>query len=359
MTPDLRIVAHADPVQLQAATWFARLRADDLTDGETRRWRAWMEDPQHRRAFERLEHLWSDVGEFAPHREIAMRIDSIPTAADSGAAALPSRRKGQRWYGVAAGAAMAALVGTWLLLRPAVPAQLEYGTAVGEHRSVMLEDGSRVTLDTDTQLSVAYSDIERRLTLTKGRALFRVANEVRPLTVHTSHGGVRAVGTEFEVYRRDRDVEVALIEGEVLLLPAGNDGTAAPAPVKMVAGHKARYSSQTPIPQIEPLQMASAAAWLSGQLVFEDVALPEVAAEFNRYSHDQIELGSGLSGVRVTGVFHSDGLLSFVGALADAYPIRVDVSNPGVVQLEHKPTGSRPADGTTAGRPAPPSSPGG
>lgn len=350
MNPDLKVVARGDPIRQQAAAWFARLRADDLSEAETRRWRAWLdEDPRHRSAYERLERLWSAVGEFAPAPEIARRLDAGAGPETRNAAGGAGRRRWAGWRAAAAAAVTAAAIGTWTLSRLPMAADAEYVTAVGEHRSMTLEDGTRVTLDTDTRLRVAYSDKARDMTLERGRAFFRVAKDARPLSVHAGRGSVRALGTEFEVYRHERELEVALIEGEVLLLPADGDD-AAQAPVRMAAGQRARLGDGSAAPRIEALRTTAPPAWLSGRLVFEDTPLPEVAAEFNRYNHDRIVLdGDRLSQVRITGVFRNDAVQAFVGALCEAYPIAMDASVPGVLRLRHDPSAaSKPARGRAA-----------
>ncbi|WP_024892138.1 FecR family protein [Luteimonas huabeiensis] len=333
MKPELESIAGGDPVRQQAAAWFARLRSDDATAADTQRWTAWLEaDPRHRSAYERLERLWSEAGEHAPHPEIARRLADGP----AGIGRTGARR---RWlFGLATAATLAAsAIGAWAL-RPPAAADTTYATAVGEQRSLSLEDGTRVTLDTDTRLRVAYLDDERRMVLDHGRAFFRVAHEARPLSVRTRHGGVRVVGTAFELRGDERAAEVALIEGEVLLLPPEHARGPAAVPVRMVAGQRARLGDGLTAPRIEPLRATAAPAWLSGRLVFEDASLADAAAEFNRYGHGRIVLdGDGLSAIRITGVFRSDGAAAFAGALADAYPVALDASEPGVLRLRPAP----------------------
>lgn len=328
------VVAGGDPVRRQAAAWFVRLRADDVTDAERRQWQAWLAgDARHRGAYERLERLWSGLGEHAPRPEVAQRVRTGDKAAQAATLVEHRRRKRRGWLAFAAAVAAVA-IGGWALLQPPPPPETEYATTVGEHRTLVLEDGTRVSLDTDTRLRVAYSDVERRVVLDRGRAFFRVAKEDRPLSVHTGNGGVRAVGTEFEVYRHARDLEVTLVEGRVLLLPPDDAGAGRTPPVALEAGQKARFGHDRPIPRIETLALAALPAWLSGRLMFEDRPLPEVVSEFNRYSRQQIVLeGDGLGELRITGVFRSDDARAFVGALRDSYAIAVDDSMPGMLRL--------------------------
>src|SRR3546814_15110866 len=81
----------------------------------------------------------------------------------------------------------------------------ELASKIGEIRTVALEDGSRVTLDTDTILHIAYSPTERGLKLERGRARFDVSYDAsRPFVVFAGGGSITAHGTVFDVAVVDR-----------------------------------------------------------------------------------------------------------------------------------------------------------
>lgn len=327
MSAQLELIAGGDPIRHQAAAWFARLRADDASEADRRQWRAWLaEDPRHRDSYARLEQLWSSLGSHAPTAEIAARLRAIPRAPKN---ARPRGHIVRRVFALAAVLAIAAIGALQWWPDGGTPAvQEHYMTGVGEHRRVLLPDGSRVTLDTDTRLRVGYSGRERRLELERGRAYFEVAREVRPFSVDTGHGLVRALGTAFEIYRRDDAVDVALLEGKVLLV--ADDDTR----MQMSAGQMTRLAHSTRAMTVASLQDSAVPAWLTGRLVFEDAPLQDVASEFNRYSGRKIVLADpALQGIRVTGVFRSDRMQAFISALRDTYPVTADLSDPEAVRL--------------------------
>ncbi|MCD9097290.1 FecR domain-containing protein [Luteimonas fraxinea] len=339
MTAKLELIEGGDPVRRQAAAWFARQRADDVTIEETHAWQQWLAaDARHRAAYARLERLWSGLGAHAAQPEIAARLAAVaavqtPVTAAPGPAA--PRARGGRWavrLGMAAMLAVA-IFGAWWTPAPPMLQDTLYATAVGAHREIVLDDGSRITLDTDTRLRVAYHDTERSLFLERGRAFFQVAHERRPMYVRTAHGSVRVVGTTFELDQRADALDVTLIEGRVNLLPVSGHDTDAPA-VPMVAGHRARLAPGH-APRVVAMRDTAPPTWLSGRLVFEDTALADAVAEFNRYSHARLVVDdAALNGIRLTGVFRSDAPHAFVGALAKLHPIRIDVSTPGVMRLD-------------------------
>jgi len=333
--PRLNVIEGGDPFRRQAATWFARLRADDVAESDRQGWQHWMAaDARHRAAYERIERLWSAAGEHAQHPQIAERLR------DAVAPAAPKRRSRApvAWarYALGAGAlaavlALAAVVPRWSE-RP-VP-ETVYVTQVGESRTIALDDGSRVSMDTDSRLVVDFSGAERRIVLDRGRAYFRVAKARRPFLVHTEDGSVRAVGTEFEVYRRNDTTEVALVEGRVALLAAPTADAGQAALGTLDPGQKARFRKHQPLHRLPPAAPGALPTWLSGKLVFEDQALSAAVAEFNRYSRRRMVLGGEqVARLRVSGVFRSDDPHAFVEALEELYPVAVDESSGGDIVI--------------------------
>jgi transmembrane sensor len=335
--PRLSVIEGGDPFRRQAATWFARLRADDVAESDRQGWQRWMAaDARHRAAYERIERLWSAAGEHAQHPQIAERLR------DATAEAPTAPKRGSRepvaWarYALGAGAlaavvALAAVLPRWLQ-RPVV--ETVYLTQVGESRTIALDDGSRVSMDTDSRLVVDFSGDQRRIVLDHGRAYFRVAKAKRPFLVHTEDGTVRAVGTEFEVYRRNDTTEVALVEGRVALLAAPTADAGQAALGTLDPGQKASFRKHQPLHRLAPAAPGALPTWLSGKLVFEDQALSAAVDEFNRYSRRRMVLsGEQVARLRVSGVFRSDDPHAFVEALEELYPVAVDESSGGDIVI--------------------------
>ena len=56
--PELTLIHNNDPAGQEAAAWFARLRADDVSEADRQRHGRWMEtSPDHRAAYQRVERL--------------------------------------------------------------------------------------------------------------------------------------------------------------------------------------------------------------------------------------------------------------------------------------------------------------
>src|SRR3546814_15986543 len=101
-----------------------------------------------------------------------------------------------------------------------VPA-VEYATATGQQRTVVLDDGSQVVLDTNSNLQVQYGRRERRLTLLRGQVDFQVQHDtLRPFVVHTAGGTVTATGTRFQIHVAGGVDTVTLLQGQVVVAAA-------------------------------------------------------------------------------------------------------------------------------------------
>ena len=327
----LEIVADADPIRTQAATWFARLHADELSDAEQIEHQAWLDsDPAHRAAYERVERMWSMLGDFSPTPEIEQRLAAIPAAAPQTRAQLQRRPRRMRWLAACAAAVTAAVIG-WRVFAPAPASEQHYASAIGEQRSITLDDGTQVDLDTGTTLRVRYSRQQRRIELDQGRAFFRVAHDsTRPLSVDTAQGSVRAVGTQFEVYRQNTGVDVALFEGKVQLRAADKNATAV---ATLSPGQRAHLAAGQP-PQVQNFQGGSAPAWITGQLVFENLPLRAAVEEFNRYGGSPLRVNDAALGeLRVSGVFRSNDSSGFLEALNALHKVSAHTNAAGETEL--------------------------
>jgi transmembrane sensor len=223
-----------------------------------------------------------------------------------------------------AGGSIAAAVGVVAVLAPGLAATREFKTAVGEVRSIPLDDGSVIWLNTASRVRVDYKPKRRGVTLLAGEALFEVAkDQARPFIVAARDADVRAVGTSFTVSRLPgRPVEVLVREGVVeLARPRGE-----PAPrLRLTAGAQA-WAPETGAlrsTRAGEAAVARAMSWRSGMLDFDGVTLAEAARTFARYSDQRIVIEDPAVAQRsVTGLFASTDPSGFARAVALSLNLR-------------------------------------
>ena len=159
-------------------------------------------------------------------------------------------------------------------------------TRIGEQRTIELDDGSVVTLNTAGQLVVDYSGAMRRILLERGEAYFEVAEVPdRPFTVDLGLRSVTVVGTEFSVRKDPQHYQVAVIEGAVAI----GEFADGPAQHRLEAGWVAEVDVQrNELKAFQPGSMDRYAGWRNGMVSFSREPLYQVVQELNRYTRKKI-----------------------------------------------------------------------
>ncbi len=209
-------------------------------------------------------------------------------------------------------------VGLSLLLAP--PA---YRTGVGEQRLIQLADGSQVTLNTDSRITVRVDHEHRRVELTRGEAYFDVAKlNGTPFVVASGASEVRVTGTHFNVRHGDDWTRVDVLEGRVLAGahaasdPSGAAVLLAAQSVTLDGSGLVRWRGAADAQRIDN--------WRRGRVYFSETPLRDAVADMNRYSRTRLVITTpGIADMPVSGVFRAGASDSFARALSLAYPLSV------------------------------------
>jgi transmembrane sensor len=179
-----------------------------------------------------------------------------------------------------------------------------YDAGIGEQRVIALEDGSQIELNASSRLRVRFTEGQRLVDLMAGQALFRVAKDsARPFIVRSGDASVRAVGTQFDVYRKPAGTIVTVLEGSVAVSPARAGGH---SEVAILTAGQQIVMTPSMIPEPRPADIELATAWTQQRLAFSRASLVEVAAEFNRYNKRQLVIRDNvLETFQISGNFPS------------------------------------------------------
>lgn len=311
-------------VLAEAADWFARLCDAAASDADRRAWQAWLDAaPEHARAWARVEAIAQPFSQLCAH--------APPTC--SRQALLEARRTPRRQVLRLLGAGGMTL-GSLALLGKAIPRTLQWqilatlhadtATGVGEIRFLKLDDGSRLTLNTTTQVQIDFTDDWRRVVLYEGEIMLDSGADAgrrrRPLIVETIHGRITALGTRFSVLRVDEQTRVSVFDGAVLLVPEAGS-----MPVRINAGSSGVLSSAHAA--TAGAALAAREGWATGQLVADDVALGDFLGELGRYTAIQLEVAPDIRDLRLVGVYRIEqparDVPLILAALESSLPVRV------------------------------------
>lgn len=323
----------------QAALWCVQLAEGALSRSDQAAFAHWIDDPVNAAAFDEAARTWHVMGDVAGAPELVhLRRDALKSYC---------RSQGRRWMPAMPGWRIPAIAAAVLLIAGFLSLMFSLRdpatsirTGIGERRIAMLADGSRLTLDADTEVKVRLRDDRRALQLIHGRARFDVARDpLRPFAVSVGGRIVVATGTSFSVETVGRQFRVVLYQGHVAILDdaTGTGSPVAPTSAPAPGLRMAIERSLTPGKEmtgslgadaavaIRPVDLPQTSAWEAGQLSFDDEPLYLAVARMNRYTADPLVVeGSGLAALRVSGVFAAGDTSAFVEGLSALHPIRAE-----------------------------------
>lgn len=326
----------------EAVAWHTHLHEAEIST--TPEFEAWLKESDNAHLWGQTVAVWDFLGAQAREPEtVAARTEALNTVKRAMAKRRPPRS--WRWPITAASAAALLMVvgiaGYSWLQRPA-----DYISGFGERRVVRLEDGSRVSLDSDSEVTVRYSRTARELHLLRGQARFDVAHDVeRPFSVVARDQKVVATGTAFNIDLTQPNVAVTLIEGHVVVLNEKGGATLnagssrAPRKLRQVelrAGQEL-VAAVDKLPVVEAANIQQVTAWTSGQLIFSNETLSTVVTRVNHYSSTPIVIADPeIARERVSGVFNTGDVSGFLDIVTQILPLQVSNDESGSILLKKK-----------------------
>lgn len=275
----LRLGTSSDAPARIAAIWVERLTSGEVSEAEIAEFKAWLAaDPANRKAYERSRAVYTELGRTRlRHRRPVLRL-------------------------VGGGALAAGVAAALLLVFPSA----DHATATGEMAQFALPDGTRVWLDSDSAIDVAFDDDRRTITLREGRAAFAVAPDGRQFTVEAGDARVTDIGTEFSVDRLG-PLAVEVSEGAVEIERSGER-------TRLNAGERASFRDGT---ALRSATGPDRLAWRERRIMLDRTSLARALAELDRHYPGRIVLvDSALANRRVSGSLLSDRIDDGLDSLA-------------------------------------------
>ena len=339
----------------QAADWLVANNEGPLDARESAALTAWLKaSPLHVEEFLRVSVIARDLREARTDPEYSLETVLARARAEDDAPVRPlwprviapiTDVSSRRWLAAAVTLAAVAVLSLGLpslwRVRPVGPLPATAGTPTlhfetrhGEQLSRRLADNSVLHLNTDSAITIRFSETERLVLLTSGQANFEVAHEPdRAFRVLTGSAEVIAIGTQFDVRLVDDSTLVTVIEWRVavglspMLEKGGTNPNNAPRYVQVAADQQIRVSeAEWPAKPIA-VDAQHATAWLHREIVFDHEPLERVAAEFNRYAPKPIEIATpALRTLQISGAFATDDTDALIAFLRSLKGVRVDVT---------------------------------
>ncbi|WNV03773.1 FecR family protein [Candidatus Methylospira mobilis] len=316
-----------DKLREEAIAWLVRLHAPGCNEAERRACNRWLaESPRHRAAYAQAEAQWRWMEQFKSQRFRA-REDALRYR--------PKNKLTPKRLVIFATAASLLLFCGMIVLRLGgwYDVGTRYIAAKGEREVVVLDDGSRLELNTDSEIKVHLNRWRRSVELVRGEVYFNVTHDgERPFEVQAGGGRTTDIGTAFEVYLQPETVLVAVQEGRVRVEARGS--------CNLAAGQQITYNRRGEFSMIPAREIADLTAWRQGRMVFHDRPLSEVLSEIGRYHDISIRISDAKQrNLRVSGAFRTASLDAILNTITSTLPVKVERINEHEVLL--KPLGKK------------------
>lgn len=360
----------------EASEWVIRLDGDLLNRSEQQAFHDWLiVSPEHIREFlfsAATFHALEDIetpdrisvetllSEKAPH-VVPLFQQTHGAGPDSASKAEKKQYKTMKPVALIAATFLFVVAASLNFFQEDLSTQNEqqlYSTVIGEQRSISLNDGSVVYLNTGSKLRVDYKAEERSITLLEGEALFKVAHDPnRPFKVYSGTVTAEAIGTTFNVYRQSDGTDVSVVEGKVAvsttkqveMKPEPRSSTESytmyedKAPqVLLTSGQKTAINLNGEIAPVTTRKTEEIVSWRERRLIFESETLQTIVGEFNRYNKIKIIINDpSIAHIQFDGVFDADDPLAFINFLKLTGGLEAIQKSDNTILL-HKPPTKKP-----------------
>ncbi|MCU1722612.1 MULTISPECIES: FecR domain-containing protein [unclassified Pseudomonas] len=197
-------------------------------------------------------------------------------------------------------------------------------TATGEQRSLRLDDGTLISLNTHSAVDIRFTENERLIVLHDGEISIETghkANDLRPFVVATDDGRMRALGTRFLVRLEGDGTRLSVLQSAVAAKPQDSGDE------QIVHEGQEVLMSHDQLGRINTLK-PGADAWTRGMLVVDNVRLGDLLGELGRYRAGYLGVAPEVADLRITGSFPLHDTDLALKSLLPTLPVQVQQRTP-------------------------------
>ncbi|MQL49400.1 fec operon regulator FecR [Photorhabdus khanii] len=288
-----------------ASHWYAVLSSDQTSPRQTEKWQRWYEQHQDNQwAWQQVENL---------RNQMFMVPDNV--ASRTLQEAHLSRRRMMKSMLLLLGVG-----GIWQLWYSEAGEGLraDYRTAKGDIQHHRLNDGTLLTLNTDSAVDVRFDSQQRLVHLWYGEIAITTGHDVgtRLLRVQTRQAQLTALGTQFTVRQEGNTTLVSVQQQAVEVVLTGADR-------KYIVrqGESLRFSA-TDFSELTTA-IAEDNAWTQGILSFSDKPLSEVIATLARYRNGVLRCDPTVASLRLSGTFPIKNTDTALTVIEKTLPVKI------------------------------------
>jgi ferric-dicitrate binding protein FerR (iron transport regulator) len=213
-----------------------------------------------------------------------------------------------------------------------------YSASANVQQKIRLGDGTRVRLNSDSQLWLFkdYGQGRREVKL-KGEAYFKVRhNAAQPFVIHTHGAVIKDLGTVFDVRALpgEDNVQVAVKSGKVSIRSEQKPQKQA---VELTGGHFGYLNLQTDSIAIDAFAVGNYLSWMDNQFTFDNASLKKVSRQLSRiYNVSFTYTSDDLKGMKLSADFKGHSLKKALSVIALTLSIHYQMKDHHVIWSKRK-----------------------
>lgn len=324
-------------IRKQAAKWFTRMQNAEVDHPDRSEFEAWlMQSNVHSDEYLAICAVWDDFDSTPKLQSLAdaMTLKQFELKTDQ-------KVKSKKLVNLAGKAVIVLFISALSLFgfqewqtQPTM--SIARNTAIAKIMKQELEDGSKLTLNANTEVEVTYYRNKRLVKLNRGEAIFEVVKDSnRPFIVESQMVKVTVLGTRFVVNQLNGRAFVSVDHGRVRVEAAEGKGNiqenAQFETVILTNGQVAEVKAGSKPMRIQRTA-ADAFAFAEGRLIFDGASLSEIAESLSRYRKIPVIAVNKLAHQvekepRITAVLNITEIESFLQSLPRIAAVKVVQTN--------------------------------
>lgn len=197
----------------------------------------------------------------------------------------------------------------------------DYRTAYGEQKEVILEDGTRIALNSKTAIDIDFTSKQRKIVLHYGEIFIQTAHSSdrysQPLFVASQYGTVQSLGTQFDVEQLNRSTAVSVLEHAVKVTSANTQDVHILSSGKQLEFNADHISDESAISMTRFM-------WRSGLIVANRMPLQEFASQIKKYYGVEVIVDEASKAIPISGTYPVNNLSDLLSSLKQTYHLQID-----------------------------------
>ncbi len=321
-----------------------KFRLGLTTKEETEQLKAWIINPEAKRiCYSHYQKKWEEASPLIDKQKQVSMLKQIMSKIDTNEELTSNSKKRllwtRLWYSTAAASVVLLIaLGGFFWMKNHNNSAFGKGMVTiaadnGQKSNVMLADGTRVYINSDSKISYdeSYNKKERIITL-EGEAYFEVAKDAQKAFVVKANGiNVEALGTSFNVkaYAQDKSVSVILIEGKVKVNDSNSEEILNPYErIDYKLSNKNFIKSE-----LHP--NSNHLLWRSKELMFQGESLEEICRTLHRiYNINFVFKTEAAKKYTYRGIIKNSSLDNVMEFITRTAPIKYSVLSDSTIVIE-------------------------